>query len=274
MKPTEDFIDVEPIQAQIIACPKCGQKNRIPNDARTRFRCGACKFEFSPSSPFSRTASFFLKLRSLNMLPRVRSHIAKYRYWYALGALAVFGIPAIRQLSKPRPGPMPYRATPPPDQVLLSPPPLVPTQVRPLPSRFIYVRPATTPNSQPWPTQASYIKGFPRLRESGLSEVTVDNSQNDTDVFVKLVSLQGPNAFPVRTFFIPANATFTINNISVGAYDIRYRDLANGTLLRSESFRLEELQSQGGIQYSTITMTLYKVVNGNMHTYALLEEEF
>jgi hypothetical protein len=107
-----------------------------------------------------------------------------------------------------------------------------------------------------------------------LSSVTVDNTRNNSDVFVKLVSIDSAKAYPVRVFFIPAHGQFTVNNVTVGNYDVRYRDLDSGALARSESFRLQETQTYDGIQYSNLTMTLYKVRHGNMQTYGISENEF
>jgi len=112
------------------------------------------------------------------------------------------------------------------------------------------------------------------LHKDGLSTVTIDNSRNDIDVFAKLVSLDGPQAYPVRVFYIPANGKFTMNKVSVGTYDVRYRDLGNGHLFRSESFQLEEIPMGDRVQYSNISITLYKVRDGNMQTYDLAENEF
>jgi hypothetical protein len=91
---------------------------------------------------------------------------------------------------------------------------------------------------------------------------------------VKLVSLGGPEAYPRRQFFIPAYGKFTVNKVRAGSYDIRYRDLDTGALSRSERFTLEEVQEFDGARYSSGTMTLYKVQNGNMQTYGLTESEF
>jgi len=157
--------------------------------------------------------------------------------------------------SSPPPGPKPYQSNP--------------ARIRPE-----YVRPITAPNGQPWPTSAGYVRGYPRLHADGLSTVTVDNSRNDSDVFVKLVSLDGAQAYPVRQFYTPAFGSFTLNKVTAGSYDIRYRDLSSGGLSRSEAFNLEEIHTYDGVQYSNITMTLYKVQNGNMQTYGLSEEEF
>lgn len=154
------------------------------------------------------------------------------------------------------------------------PKPYVASQQPSAPPKPKYVRPATAPNGEAWPMQASYVKGYPQTHKNGYSKITVDNSQNDSDVFCKLISLDGPNAFPVQTFYIPAHGSFTMNNITAGSYDIRYRDLGSGHLSRSEPFSVEETRTYDGVQFSNMTMTLYKVRNGNMQTYGLAEDEF
>ncbi len=137
-----------------------------------------------------------------------------------------------------------------------------------------YTRPALAPNGAKWPTQASYVKGYKKLHRNGLSSVTVDNTRNSSNVFVKLVSLDSSKAYPVRVFYIPAHSQFTVNNIRKGRYDIRYRDLNTGALARAEPFNLEEVSTYEGTSYSNIKMTLYKVRRGNMQTYQISESEF
>jgi clan AA aspartic protease (TIGR02281 family) len=144
----------------------------------------------------------------------------------------------------------------------------------PISSSSSWARPATAPNGEPWPTVASYLRGLPRGNFGGLSSVTIDNSRNESDVFVKLVSLDGPTARPVRFFFIPAHGRFTMEKVTVGTYDVRYRDLSQGSLARSEQFSVKETETLDGTEYSNITMTLYKIRNGNMRTYNLAEDEF
>jgi len=95
-----------------------------------------------------------------------------------------------------------------------------------------------------------------------------------------LVSLDSAQAYPVRQFYIPAFGRFTLDKVTAGSYDIRYRDLSNGTLSRAEEFNLEEISTYDSaqfrdiIKFRNITMTLYKVQNGNMQTYGLSEDEF
>jgi hypothetical protein len=149
-----------------------------------------------------------------------------------------------------------------------------PYQVSQEPATSKKVSAMAAPNGQPWPVGAGYVDGYPQLHANGLSTVTVDNSRNDSEVFVKLVSLDGADAYPVRQFYIPAFANFKLEQVTAGSYDIRYRDLSSGGLSRSELFTLHEMHNNEGAQFSNLTMTLYKVKNGNMKTYGLSETEF
>lgn len=137
-----------------------------------------------------------------------------------------------------------------------------------------YVRPELAPNGAAWPKIADYVNGYPIFNSSGHSVVTIDNTQNNSDVFVKLVSLDGENSLPVRTLFIPAHWNFPLKSVAPGNYDIRYRNLTDGYLSRSERFTVTENPKADGIEYSNITLTLYKVRQGNLKTYGLDEVDF
>lgn len=130
------------------------------------------------------------------------------------------------------------------------------------------------PNGQPWPLQSGYVTRYPKLNTSGLSTVTVDNSQNDSNVFVKLTSLSGEKSFPVRTFFIRAREKFTLKSVTSGLYDVRYLDLTTQHLWRTEEFDLTEVHEAGETNFSNMILTLYKVPYGNMQIYDLSEEGF
>jgi hypothetical protein len=137
-----------------------------------------------------------------------------------------------------------------------------------------YVRPLVADNGSPWPASSDYISGYPQEFTDGYSTVTVDNSQNDSDVFVKLFSLDTSPATPIRVFFIRARETFTVENVRAGNYDIRYRVLDSGALSRTDLFNLEEFQTVEGARFSKVTLTLYRVSGGNMQTHAISEAEF
>ena len=104
--------------------------------------------------------------------------------------------------------------------------------------------------------------------------MTVDNRQNNADVFVKLYLLVGTKRFVTRVFFIPAYSAFTAESMAPGLYDVRYMDLDSGDLARTESFILKQSESYSGTEYSNITLTLYKVKNGNMQTTRISVDEF
>jgi hypothetical protein len=81
-------------------------------------------------------------------------------------------------------------------------------------------------------------------------------------------------AIPARMCYIPAHSSFTFTSVMPGIYDVRYRDLSTGGLSKTEEFVLQERQDSSGTNFSNITLTLYKVVNGNMETEAIEESEF
>jgi hypothetical protein len=143
-----------------------------------------------------------------------------------------------------------------------------------LPARPPYVRPPTAPNGSAWPATAAYIPGYPRLNTSGNGEITVDNTQSDTDVFVKVMVLSDPRPKAVRHFFIPGGQSFTAKGMRPGQYDVRYQSLSSGALQKTESFDLTEVDTAEGTQYKTMRMTLYKVRDGNMRTTSISEDEF
>jgi len=130
------------------------------------------------------------------------------------------------------------------------------------------------PNGSPWPQASSYVLGYPRLNTDGRSSVTIDNTGNDSDVFVKLVSHDSEKLLAVRMLFIKAHDQFRLTRLQAGAYDIRYRDLRSGDIEKSKPFDLVEKISENGVHFSTVTMTLYPVVDGNTRMEPISEAEF
>lgn len=166
------------------------------------------------------------------------------------------------ELARPMPMPLPMPRHKP-----------TPSQLQPQ-----YVRPMLAPNGKPWPTTAGLLAGFPRLNGDGHSKVTVDNSQNDSDVYLKLVSLNGQNAYAARVLFLPARSRFTLMSLTPGSYDVRYQNLTTGALVRTETFSLTEHPTYdagwSGIQYTTLSLLLQKGRDGNAQTYPLTAAEF
>ena len=189
---------------------------------------------------------------------RFKAHVLGHRAAYAAAAVAAVGalIGSVRALLEPGLG----------AQITAS--------AASTPKRAGYVRPASAPNGHAWPARSGYVDGYPQLNAGGLSDVTIDNSRNDADMFAKLVSLDGPTALPVRTVFVAAHGRFKIVGLSLGTYDLRYRDLATGRLLRAPAFIVEELSTAGSTQHNATTVPLYAAGGGNMQTYELGEADF
>jgi hypothetical protein len=137
-----------------------------------------------------------------------------------------------------------------------------------------YQRPATTPYGYPWPTVADYLAGSIILNKTGLSTVTVDNTQTGDDYHVKLVFLDAPQAFPVREFFVPAHGVFTMEHVSAGHYELRYRNLTTGALTRQDPLSVHETVSETGTSHDNVRSTLYNVVNGNTRSHPLNDKDF
>lgn len=122
-----------------------------------------------------------------------------------------------------------------------------------------YEAPRTAPNGSPWPIQAGEIAGYPVDCADGKSVVTIDNSRNPADVFVKLVWLEKDAATPVRHLYVPAFGMFNCKSVRKGKYELRYLDLSSGLVSRSEPFDLVETRTDRAVNYSVMKITLFKI---------------
>lgn len=111
-------------------------------------------------------------------------------------------------------------------------------------------------------------KNFSKLN-SGHCEITIDNSQNDTPVFVRIWNISKQSA--LQSFNIKQGDRFTSKNLPAGVYEVRYKNLYENNITdrgsKSEQFSLSEMPQADGYSYSRLSLTLYKVKNGNTHTY-------
>lgn len=113
-----------------------------------------------------------------------------------------------------------------------------------------------------------YVKGEPIKNNKGYSTIEVDNSQNSAPVYVRIWSLDG-SPRPVRCFTIREGEKFTAKNITPGNYDVRFKylyeeqDAKAGA--KSQPVKIEEKPSPfgDGIQYTSYSLTLFTVRNGN-----------
>ncbi len=139
---------------------------------------------------------------------------------------------------------------------------------------FKYVRPKTADNGSPFPKSSGYIKGYPIQFKEGLSSITVDNSKNSSDIFMKLYTLNSTPPQAIRVFFIRKGEKFIIKNVKAGSYDLRFRDLNYGGLSRTDEFNLEEYKEfDGSTKFHRFTLIL-KSQHGNIKMYPISEQEF
>lgn len=131
-------------------------------------------------------------------------------------------------------------------------------------------------NGHAWPKKASYLAGFEKLATDGYSSVTVDNSKNTSDVFLKLVSVEfGAHSKVVRVCFIPRRATFTFARISPGRYELRYQEVEDGVCLKTGTFELSEKRRLQGVEYTQIQVPLYGLTGrGGVDLLRSDEQEF
>ena len=65
--------------------------------------------------------------------------------------------------------------------------------------------------------------------------------------------------------FVKNGETFTAEAVAPGAYRLRYRYIGSeDTFEAEETFTLAETKTETGTRFSRMTVTLYKVANGNM----------
>jgi hypothetical protein len=130
------------------------------------------------------------------------------------------------------------------------------------------------PNGELWPATSAYVRGYAVLFTNGGSQLVIDNSHNNVDVFLKVVSVTDPEPKTVRSVFVLAHGQFNLNKLRTGTYEVRYHQLGSDTFLRSSTFALEESAIAGGTRYSIVTLALQMAADESAHAYALTAEEF
>ncbi len=136
-----------------------------------------------------------------------------------------------------------------------------------------YEKPLVAPNGEQWPHSAGYLKNYALGNTGGLSTISIDNTQQQHDLYVKLIAQDSNTA--VRHVYIPKKSKFIIKDIAIGNYELRYKDLNTGRVHKAETIiRLIERPTYNGVEYGNIHMTLYQVPNGNMRTHQITEEQF
>jgi len=113
----------------------------------------------------------------------------------------------------------------------------------------------------------------PQSATGGLSSFTVDNSQGDQDVVVRLY--RDGKLPAVRSFIVKKGGTYMSEKIRAGNYVMRHRRIGSDTTYEAdEVFRLAETPVEGGTRFSRMRVTIYKVNDGNLRTKEVPPDQF
>lgn len=83
------------------------------------------------------------------------------------------------------------------------------------------------PNGEPWPAQSGYVDGFPVGNKGEDMQLTLDNANNPSAVFIKVYDLERKSN--VRYAYVLARDTLVVDKLATGRYEIRYQNLDPGT---------------------------------------------
>ncbi len=83
------------------------------------------------------------------------------------------------------------------------------------------LRKETAPNGEDWPAQSGYINGYQVGNLGGNTHVTIDNSHNMNDIFVRLFDV-GNNQI-VRYLMVKGRQKFTAEQLIAGNYEVRHQ---------------------------------------------------
>jgi curved DNA-binding protein CbpA len=114
-----------------------------------------------------------------------------------------------------------------------------------------------------------YLKDERQIFAGGYSTFTIDNSNGSHDAEVRLYL----GTKQVRSMFVQVGTKFTAEKLSPGTYKLRYKMSINGVdkaFQAKEDFTLSqtvtETETGTRTQFSRMTVTLFKVRDGNMQT--------
>lgn len=118
-----------------------------------------------------------------------------------------------------------------------------------------------------------YIKDTPQGASGGRSIFTMDNSRGGSDAIGRLY-LNGAKP-AVRSMYVKAGEAFRAQSLSAGSYVFRYRFIGSDTTYEADrQVVLSETQTETGIRYSTVTITLFKEVGGNLTVKKVSPDDF
>lgn len=115
----------------------------------------------------------------------------------------------------------------------------------------LYTIYATTPLGTSWPVNAGYIQActnnnqdnsycYPLLKNSGSLKISVRNPHQKSAIFAYLYDAIEEGQGALRTFFIPSQEAFSLEQLPQGQYHIKYMRLDNGQWYQTEAIELSQ----------------------------------
>ena len=121
--------------------------------------------------------------------------------------------------------------------------------------------------------KTGYVKGAHQQPSAGLSTFTVDNQRGGGDAIARIY-LNGAKP-AARSIYVKAGEKFTARALPPGNYVFRYRFVGSTKTYEADRlFPLEEITTVDGTRYSNVTVTLFKVSDGNLQTSEVSDDKF
>jgi TPR repeat protein len=142
-----------------------------------------------------------------------------------------------------------------------------------LPDRWPRMEVHTAPVDEVVQRLTGYLGEEQQIFEVGRSTFTVDNSDGAASAEVRLY--RGNKR--IRSFFVQVGSTFTADKLPPGIYRFRYKINMNGKMTvfeAKEDFVLAETPVENGIRSSKMSVTLFKVPNGNLRMAEVSPDNF
>ena len=239
-----DYIDVECVDTQIVVCEKCRSKNRIRLSSQHQYRCGNCHHPIRVKEQVTTAAP--PKKSKLTFSPKQSVIIC-----VVASAIIIFWI---------------IKATEEHEGSANS-----PAYAAPAPQYYRRSLPSGTVLRQ--------------LYSHGRGQLTIDNG-TDRDAVVKLIGFN--SQFAACSFYVQANTSHILSGVPDGSFSAIYslgEDWDGNRFTRNQSFgkydkpldfltRTVTDENYVHTYYSTFSLTLHKVFNGNATTHTISEAEF
>lgn len=88
------------------------------------------------------------------------------------------------------------------------------------------LRSLVAPNGESWPSASGYVEGYPVGNQGEEMQVRIDNSANESAVFVKVYDLD--RHANVRHAYVLAHESLSIDRLAAGKYEVRYQNVDLG----------------------------------------------